>query len=61
MALYRGTDQIIRGIYRISEMAGGWGNPRMREKATFLVLDGLVIVIAATALTVAHLGIVFPE
>lgn len=51
---------LIRCIYRIPEMAGGWGNPRMREEATFLILDGLMIALAATALTVAHPGIMFP-
>jgi hypothetical protein len=51
---------LIRCIYRIPEMAGGWGNPRMREEATFLVLDGLMIAIAGTALTLAHPGIMFP-
>lgn len=51
---------LIRCIYRIPEMAGGWGNPRMREEVAFLVLDGLMIALAATALTLAHPGIMFP-
>jgi RTA1 like protein len=51
---------LIRCIYRIPEMAGGWGNPRMREEPTFLVLDGLMIAIAGTFLTVGHPGIMFP-
>ena len=29
----------IRCIYRIPEMGGGWGSPRMREETTFLVLE----------------------
>lgn len=30
----------IRCAYRIAEMAGGWGNPVMRNEAEFMVLDG---------------------
>ncbi len=29
----------IRCIYRIPEMSGGWGSPRMREQTAFLILD----------------------
>ncbi|KAL6405871.1 putative rta1 domain protein [Ilyonectria robusta] len=32
---------MIRCIYRIPEMAGGWGNPTMRNEKEFLILDGL--------------------
>ncbi|KAJ5172209.1 hypothetical protein N7492_004802 [Penicillium capsulatum] len=32
---------LIRCIYRIPEMAGGWGNPSMRKEVDFLVLDGM--------------------
>jgi RTA1 like protein len=31
----------IRCIYRLPEMAGGWGNPLMRKENEFLVLDGM--------------------
>lgn len=31
----------ISTTYRIPEMAGGWGNPRMRNEQDFLILDGL--------------------
>lgn len=51
---------LIRCIYRLPEMAGGWGNPRMREEPTFLVLDGMMIALASIALTVAHPGYMFP-
>jgi len=30
-----------RCIYRIPELTGGWGNPLMRDEASFLVLEGL--------------------
>lgn len=50
---------LIRCIYRIHEMAGGWGNPRMRDETTFLILDGMMIALAAIALTLAHPGFMF--
>lgn len=32
---------LIRCIYRLPEMAGGWGNPLMRRENEFLLLDGM--------------------
>lgn len=32
---------LIRCIYRLPEMAGGWGNPLMRNEKEFLLLDGM--------------------
>lgn len=32
---------LIRCIYRLPEMAGGWGGEMMRKEADFMVLDGL--------------------
>ncbi|KAH0289022.1 RTA1-domain-containing protein [Aureobasidium namibiae CBS 147.97] len=51
----------IRSVYRIPEMVGGWGNPLMQNETEFLILDGMMVCIAAIALTVAHPGIFFPE
>lgn len=51
---------LIRCIYRLPEMAGGWGNPRMRNETEFLILDGMMIALASIALTVAHPGFMFP-
>ena len=50
---------LIRCIYRIHEMAGGWGNPRMRDGPLFLILDGMIIVLASLSMTVAHPGFHF--
>jgi len=50
----------IRCIYRLPEMAGGWGNPLMRREPEFMVLDGMMIVIACILLSVAHPAIFFP-
>ena len=35
------TAILIRCIYRLPEMAGGWGNALMRKEKEFLVLDGM--------------------
>jgi hypothetical protein len=32
---------LIRCIYRLPEMSGGWGNPLMRQEQEFLILDGM--------------------
>lgn len=51
---------LIRCVYRIPEMAGGWGNPRMRDEPVFLGLDGAMVAMASIAFTVAHPGLMFP-
>ncbi|KAK2748883.1 hypothetical protein FQN55_004025 [Onygenales sp. PD_40] len=40
------TTVLIRCIYRLPEMAGGWGNPLMQNEKEFLVLDGMMIALA---------------
>ncbi|RHZ62577.1 RTA1 domain-containing protein [Aspergillus thermomutatus] len=50
---------LIRCIYRIPEMAGGWGNPLMQKENEFLVLDGMMIALAVLTLTVLHPGFFF--
>jgi len=51
---------LIRCIYRIPEMAGGWGNPRMKDEPTFLVLDGMMVALSSISFTLAHPGFLFP-
>ncbi|KAF4549867.1 RTA1-like protein 14 [Elsinoe fawcettii] len=51
---------LIRCIYRLPEMAGGWGNPLMRNEKEFLVLDGMMIALAVLAFSVFHPGWWFP-
>ena len=51
---------LIRFIYRIPELAGGWGNELMRKEVEFILLDNLMVTIAIIALTVAHPGFCFP-
>ncbi|KAJ9651618.1 hypothetical protein H2198_009121 [Neophaeococcomyces mojaviensis] len=50
---------LIRCIYRLPEMAPGWGNPLMRKELEFLLLDGMMIALAILALTAVHPGLFF--
>ncbi|KAI2730116.1 hypothetical protein CBS147332_1968 [Penicillium roqueforti] len=52
---------LIRCIYRIPEMAGGWGNPLMQKENEFLLLDGMMITLACLAFTVFHPGKFLPS
>ncbi|KAL2755349.1 hypothetical protein ACRALDRAFT_1082382 [Sodiomyces alcalophilus JCM 7366] len=51
---------IIRCIYRIPEMQSGWGSDLMQNEATFLALDGAMILIAVTVVTAIHPAFFFP-
>lgn len=53
------TTVLCRCIYRVPEMAGGWGNPLMRRENEFLILDGTMISISILALTIFHPGFYF--
>jgi hypothetical protein len=52
---------LIRCIYRIPEMAGGWGSPLMQKENEFLVLDGMMIALACTSFTLVHPGLFLPS
>ncbi|KAJ0415798.1 RTA1 like protein-domain-containing protein [Aspergillus carlsbadensis] len=45
---------LIRSIYRLPEMAGGWGNPLMQNELEFLVLDGMMVALAVLGLSILH-------
>jgi len=47
---------LVRCIYRIPELAEGWGNRIMKSETDFIVLDGTMITIATLALTLVHPG-----
>lgn len=50
-----------RCVYRIVEMAGGWGNPVMRDQTSFIVLEGAFIAYATGVQTTFHPGFCFPQ
>ncbi|GKU08654.1 unnamed protein product, partial [Fusarium langsethiae] len=51
----------IRCVYRIAEMQGGWGSKLMKEEVPFIILEGLMIVMATSAQTILHPGPLFPS
>ncbi|KAJ0306816.1 uncharacterized protein N0V96_007444 [Colletotrichum fioriniae] len=52
---------MIRCIYRVAEMAGGWGNHIMQDEVSFMILDGGLVLICVTMLTAFHPGLFFPQ
>jgi hypothetical protein len=50
----------VRCVYRIPELTGGWRSELMRNEPEFIVLEGVMIVIAVGVLTVFHPGYCFP-
>ncbi|KAL2177700.1 RTA-like protein [Thermothelomyces heterothallicus CBS 202.75] len=58
-AAYSGI--LIRCIYRIAEMAGGWGNPIMQDEPSFIVLEGFMVLIPCILLAVFAPGYLFPQ
>ncbi|KAL7786323.1 RTA1 like domain-containing protein [Trichoderma ceciliae] len=52
---------LTRCIYRIAEMAGGWGNKIMQDEPSFLVLDSTFVFLSSFLLTFFHPGIFFPH
>ncbi|KAH7006937.1 RTA1 like protein-domain-containing protein [Ilyonectria destructans] len=51
---------IIRCVYRVPEQQMGWGNDLMQNEATFLTLDGAMMLISIWILTVFHPHFFFP-
>ncbi|KAI1877595.1 hypothetical protein JX265_003603 [Neoarthrinium moseri] len=54
------TGILIRCIYRIAEMSGGWGSPIMRDEPSFIVLEGFLVLIPVALLTAFSPGFLFP-
>ncbi|OKL60274.1 hypothetical protein UA08_04100 [Talaromyces atroroseus] len=52
---------LVRCVYRIAEMAGGWGNPVMQNEVLFYILEGAMVVYPAILLTIFAPGFFFPE
>jgi hypothetical protein len=51
---------LIRCVYRIPELSGGWRSEIMRNEPEFIILEGVMIVISVLVLTVFHPGYCFP-
>ncbi|QDS69162.1 hypothetical protein FKW77_010533 [Venturia effusa] len=50
---------LIRCVYRIAEMAGGWRNPIMQDESLFIGLDSTMVALATLLQTAFHPGIFF--
>lgn len=55
------TAILLRCIYRIAEMSGGWANPIMQDQVSFIVCDGVLCLVATAVLNVFHPGFLFKE
>ncbi|KAF1982750.1 RTA1-domain-containing protein [Aulographum hederae CBS 113979] len=47
---------LIRCVYRVAEMAGGWGNSIMQDEALFIALDSVMCIIAVLVFNAFHPG-----
>ncbi|KAK3367758.1 RTA1 like protein [Podospora didyma] len=52
---------LVRCIYRIAEMAGGWGNHIMQDEPSFIVLESFMVLIGSGLLAAFPPGIFFPH
>ncbi|KAK4175924.1 RTA1 like protein-domain-containing protein [Triangularia setosa] len=52
---------LLRCIYRIAEMAGGWGNHIMQDEWSFVVLEGIMVLVACLQLAFFPPGMLFPQ
>ncbi len=48
-------------MYRVVELSGGFGGALANNQATFMVLEGPMVIIAVLAMTVFHPGTCFNE
>ncbi|KAF1837331.1 RTA1-domain-containing protein [Decorospora gaudefroyi] len=54
------TTILVRCVYRIPELLGGWGGDLMRMENEFILLEGVMIALTVLAQTVFHPGLCFP-
>lgn len=48
----------VRSVFRCAELSGGFGGPLANQEITFMVLEGCMITLACTLLTILHPGLV---
>lgn len=49
----------IRSLYRVIELSGGFGGALANNQATFMVLEGPMVIIAVLAMTLLHPAMCF--
>ena len=55
------TSIIIRSIYRVAELWGGFEGDLWNNEVDFMILDGAMIALAVVVLTALHPGVAFGE
>jgi hypothetical protein len=55
------TCVFVRCGYRVAELSSGWGSEIMSHEIEFIVMEGIMIVIATISLNVFHPGFCFGE
>lgn len=51
----------IRTVLRSVELSGGFGGRLANSQAQFMILDGVMVIVASVCLTVMHPGIGFRD
>jgi hypothetical protein len=51
----------IRSLYRVAELSGGFGGALANNQATFMALEGPMVIIAVLAMTLFHPGLCFND
>ncbi|KAI9654627.1 MAG: hypothetical protein M1821_005834 [Bathelium mastoideum] len=52
---------LIRSIYRVTELQGGFGGTIANNQASFMVFEGPMIILAVLGLTIFHPGLILKE
>ena len=52
---------LVRCVYRVPELSGGWRNKVMRDEGMFIGLDGAMVALAILSLAVFHPGYCLEE
>jgi RTA1 like protein len=46
----------VRSVFRVAELSGGFHGPLDNQQATYMVLEGVMVITAGTVLTLFHPG-----
>lgn len=49
----------IRSVFRVAELSGGFNGKLFNEEVPFMILEGPMVIIACTAVSVFHPGFAF--
>ena len=49
----------IRSVFRVAELSGGFRGPLANNQVSFMILEGVMVIIATSCLTLLHPGVSF--